>query len=63
MPERMPPDGAALPPHPDATDETDPTHTPNKRPRWDGVIMAALFGALLVMIVLHVTGVVGPGAH
>ena len=61
MREPPPPDRTELPAHRDQVDRTDCVVAGR---RWGGVILIALVGALLVMIVvLHLTGVVGPGAH
>ena len=50
-----------LPSHP----EHDETPTPPRRSTdWAAVVVVAVIATLLVvMVVLHLTGVVGPGAH
>lgn len=61
MPEPSPHERPVLPAHPDRIDDPDPT--PSER-SWAGVVALALMAGLFVLIVvLHLTGVVGPGAH
>jgi hypothetical protein len=53
------PDEGQIPAHPDQVD----ADVPGGRRR-AGIAIVALLGALIVLIVvLHITGVVGPGAH
>jgi hypothetical protein len=55
---------ADLPRHPEAHDDEVDTGPRTKKTPWAvyvvGFVLAALF---IVMVVLHLTGVVGPGAH
>src|SRR5262245_56197708 len=61
MPEPLPPERHELPAHPDRVDDAD---LPVADRRWGGIAVVVLLGALLVLIVvLHLTGIVGPGAH
>lgn len=62
MSEPLKREGTGLPAHPDRVDDAAPTSPGNG---WGVVVVVAvLLGALLVLIVvLHLTGVVGPGAH
>jgi hypothetical protein len=52
-----------LPTHPESAEE----HSPPRQERpvdWTTVAVVAVIGGLLaVMVILHLTGVVGPGAH
>jgi hypothetical protein len=58
---------AHLPPYPDRGDETDarPDRGPaTGAPRWVskvGIVVAV--GLILLVVVLHLTGTIGPGAH
>ena len=56
---------AELPRHPDTGEVGDwPSPEPTPTPGWIGyVIGIVVVVALLVVIVLHLTGVVGPGVH
>jgi hypothetical protein len=56
---------AELPRHPDTGEVGDgPSPEPTPTPGWIGyVIGVVVVVALLVVIVLHLTGVVGPGVH
>jgi hypothetical protein len=52
-----------LPSHPDADDSTD---APDRgaRPSWAGrIVVGAIIAVVVVVLLLHLTGVVGPGAH
>jgi hypothetical protein len=55
------------PPYPDTGDETGAE--PDRRatggtPRWvSAVAIAVVIGLILLMVVLHLTGTIGPGAH
>lgn len=52
-----------LPTHPDQHDETQADH-PTSKTNWAVVAVFAIGGALLALVILlHLTGVVGPGAH
>ncbi|MFD4976571.1 hypothetical protein [Streptomyces sp. NPDC058424] len=53
---------ADLPTHPDAGDADIPQPSRRlSRPVLAGIVLAAL--AMVAMVALHLTGVVGPGAH
>jgi hypothetical protein len=60
MPEPLPHDGIDLPAHPDRAEDPTPVTDGS---RLGGIIVVVLFGALVALIVLHLTGVVGPRAH
>jgi len=61
MPEPHRPNDDAWPAHPDRVDAAQHQLA---RGRWAGIVVVALIGALVVLIlVLHLTGVVGPSAH
>jgi len=50
--------------HPETADKEAGTHPPAGRPRWQIAAIAAVVVALgLTMIILHITGVLGPGSH
>ena len=52
-----------LPAHPES-DEAGVRPPTDRAVDWTGVIVIAVIGALLtVIVILHLTGVVGPGAH
>jgi hypothetical protein len=58
---------ADLPSHPD-TDDAGARHgrepTTNRTPRWMSVVgIAIAIVGVVVLIALHLTGVLGPGAH
>lgn len=60
MPEPSRPDDAQLPLHPDRVEDPEP----RDHSGWAGIVIVALLGALVVlMIVLHLAGMVGPGSH
>ncbi len=53
--------GAGLPAHPDRVDDGEPAGGGGG---WTGIVMIALVGGLLVLlVVLHLSGAAGPGAH
>ena len=55
---------APYPSYPDAPDPGDEAPAGRRRPRWTSAATAALVVAgLAVMIVLHLTGVLGAGSH
>ena len=61
MSEPQRPGEDAWPAHPDRVDAAQPRREGS---RWVGIVVVALIGVLVVLIVvLHLTGVVGPGAH
>jgi hypothetical protein len=61
MPEQSRRDKTALPAHPDRIDHAEQRQDGSRR---GGIVIAALVGGLLLLIVvLHLTGIVGPGAH
>ena len=61
MSEPQRPGDDVWPAHPDRVDHAEPQL---ERSRWASIVVVALIGALVVLIiVLHLTGVVGPGAH
>jgi len=66
MPEQPPgagEDAMELPPHPE-TDEAPALHDPAAGFNWAFVAVVAVIGVLMaLMVILHLTGVVGPGAH
>jgi hypothetical protein len=48
--------------HPDRTDE--PTPDTERSADWRAIALVVVFATLLAaIVVLHLTGVVGPGAH
>jgi hypothetical protein len=52
-----------LPSHPDADDSTD---TPGRgaSTNWGGrIVVGVIITVVVVVLLLHLTGVVGPGAH
>ncbi len=52
---------AGLPAHPDRADDAAPAAGGGG---WTGIVAVALVGGLIVLIVvLHLTGAAGPGAH
>jgi hypothetical protein len=51
-----------LPSHPDADEPASPS--PETKTSWGPITILAIIGAFVVLvIVLHLTGVVGPAAH
>jgi hypothetical protein len=61
MPEPVRPEDIAAPAHPDRMDDADPPAAGSARA---GIAVAVLLGLLVALIVvLHLTGAVGPGAH
>lgn len=56
---------ADLPPYPDADHDTDfePDHESSRKPRWIYALGLAAIGVVILMVVLHLTGTVGPGGH
>ena len=61
MPEPTPPVPPPMPTHPDRVDDE---AAPRARITWAGLTIAIALGAMLVLIVvLHLTGLVGPGTH
>jgi len=61
MPERSPHDGGDLPAHPERAEPAGPA---TEGRRWGGVVVVALLGVLcVVIVVVHLVGIVGPGAH
>ena len=52
-----------LPSHPDADDSVD-SPDGDRRPSWGGrIVVGAIIALVVVVLLLHLTGVVGPGAH
>jgi hypothetical protein len=52
------------PAHPNTTDTDADIRAAAGRPRWQVVAIAAVVVAIvLTMVILHVTGVLGPGSH
>jgi hypothetical protein len=52
-----------LPSHPDADDSTDAPDG-DARTSWGGrIVVGAIIAVVVAVILLHLTGVVGPGAH
>jgi hypothetical protein len=58
---------AHLPPYPETGDETDARRghgLPAATPRWTVVVgIAVAIGLVALVVVLHLTGTIGPGAH
>ena len=52
-----------LPTHPEA-DEPSPRRQPSTNTRWATIVIVGVISVLVILIlVLHLTGVVGPAAH
>lgn len=52
-----------LPTHPEADDPpaSGPSPSPSPSSRWSRVLVGVLLGLVAVVVLLHLTGVVGPG--
>ena len=50
-----------LPSHPES--DEDPGPTPPSSSRAGTVVVAALLALVAVIVILHLTGIMGPGAH
>jgi hypothetical protein len=52
-----------LPSHPDADDSIDAPDG-GARPNWAGrIVVGAIIALVVLVLLMHLTGVVGPGAH
>ncbi len=61
MPEPSPDKRSSLPAHPDRVDDAEP---PAEAGSWGAIFVVALLaGLFVVVVVLPLTGVVGPGSH
>lgn len=53
-----------VPAHPDTTDGGLPDHrAAANRPWWLYALAAVVVALVVLMVVLHLTGVIGPGSH
>ena len=53
-----------LPWHPDVSDRGEPgRRRATNRPRWAYALAVLVVALLVLMVVLHLTGVMGPGSH
>ncbi len=55
---------ADLPPYPDTGDEASDRQSASSAPRWMAMLGIAIAAVLvLLLVILHLTGTLGPGAH
>jgi len=51
-----------LPSHPDADDSTDASTGGARTSRGGWIVVGAIIAVVVIVVLLHLTGVVGPGA-